>query len=44
VILAGKEGTPDILIARTDHDAGCVLGRELAAALGLPYQEESAPY
>lgn len=44
VILVGKEGTPDILVARTDHDAGRVLGRDLASALGLPYQEESAPY
>ncbi len=44
VILAGKEGTPDILIARTDHDAGRVLGRDLAAALGLAYREERAPY
>ena len=40
VILAGKPGTPDILVARTDHDAGVALGRDLAAALRLPCQEE----
>jgi hypothetical protein len=44
VILAGRQGTPDILLARTDHDAGCALGRDLAAALQLPYQEERVPY
>lgn len=44
VSLASKEGTPDILIARTSDDAGRVLGRDLAAALGLPYREDSAPY
>ena len=44
VYLAGAGGTPDILIARTDHDAGRVVGNELAAALRLPYQEEVVPY
>jgi hypothetical protein len=44
VILAGKPGTPDILIARSDHDAGVALGRELAAALRLPCQEERVAY
>lgn len=44
VSLVGKDGTPDILIARTSEDVGRVLGQDLAAALGLPYQEESAPY
>jgi hypothetical protein len=44
VSLAGKDGTPDILIARTSEDAGRALGRDLATALGLPYQEQSAPY
>jgi hypothetical protein len=44
VSLAGKEGTPDILIARTSDDAGRALGRDLAAALSLPYQEDTAPY
>lgn len=44
VSLARKDGTPDILIARTSRDAGRTLGRDLAAALGLPYQEAGAPY
>jgi hypothetical protein len=44
VSLLGKEGTPDILIARTSDDEGRAMGRELAAALGLPYKEEGAPY
>ena len=44
VILAGQTGTPDILIARTENDDGRVLGRDLAATLGLPYKEETAPY
>jgi hypothetical protein len=44
VSLIGREGTPDILIARTDRDAGRALGSELANALKLPYQEQLAPY
>jgi hypothetical protein len=44
VILTGKGGTPDILVARTSHDTGRALGRDLATALGLPYEEEVAPY
>jgi hypothetical protein len=44
VCLAGKAGTPDILIARTDPEAGRALGAELAAALGLPCQERQEPY
>jgi hypothetical protein len=44
VSLIGKEGTPDILIARTSDDAGRRLGSELAAALMLPYNEQLAPY
>jgi len=44
VYLVGKNGTPDILIARTDHDAGRIVGNELATALKLPYQEQLAPY
>jgi hypothetical protein len=44
VCLIGKKGTPDILIARTDRDAGRTVGNELATALKLPYQEELAPY
>jgi hypothetical protein len=44
VSLVGKSGTPDILVARTDRDAGRTLGNELATALKLPYQEQAAPY
>jgi hypothetical protein len=44
VLLIGQQGTPDILIARTERDAGRTLGNELAAALKLPYQEQIAPY
>jgi hypothetical protein len=44
VILTGKAGTPDILVARTSDDAGRALGRDLSTALGLPYEEEVAPY
>jgi hypothetical protein len=44
VYLAGRTDTPDILIARTDHDAGRTIGNELAAALRLPYQEQVVPY
>ena len=44
VSLAGKNGTPDILIARTDLDAGRAMGRELAAVLNLPFEETLASY
>jgi hypothetical protein len=44
VLLAGRDGTPDILIARTALGVGQSLGGDLAAALGLTYEEESAPY
>jgi hypothetical protein len=44
VCLVGKDGTPDILIARTHRDAGRTLGNELAAALKLPFQEQILPY
>jgi hypothetical protein len=44
VVLVGKEGTPEILLARSDLDAGRVLGRDLAAALQLPFDERLAPY
>jgi hypothetical protein len=43
VLLVGKAGTPEILVARTDLDAGRTLGRDLAAALNLPYDERLAP-
>ena len=44
VCLVGKMGTPEILIARTDRDAGRAMGYELATALKIPYQEQVAPY
>jgi len=44
ICLLGKDGTPDILIARTELGAGRSLARDLSAALNLPYEEESAPY
>jgi hypothetical protein len=44
VWLVGNKGTPDILVARTDRDAGRTLGNELATVLKLPYQEQIAPY
>jgi hypothetical protein len=44
VSLIGQKGTPDILVARTERDAGRTLGNELAIALKLPYQEQIAPY
>jgi hypothetical protein len=44
VSLVGKEGTPDIMIARADLDAGRTLARDLAAALNLRLEERQAPY
>jgi hypothetical protein len=43
VLLVRKQGTPDILIAREDLDIGRTLGRNLAEALGLPFDERLAP-
>jgi hypothetical protein len=43
VCLMGRDGTPDILVARTALDAGMVIGRELATLLQLPYQAEIVP-
>jgi|SRR6266571_6400822 len=44
VRLVGKDDTPDILIARTQRDAGREVGRDFAAVLGLPYEESFPPY
>lgn len=44
VCLVGKDGTPDILIARTALDAGRTVGNELAIALKRPYQEQFVLY
>lgn len=44
VSLVGRDGAPDILLARTALDAGRTLGAELATTLHLPYQEQIAPH
>jgi len=44
VRLIGDDGTPDILIARSQRGAGVTLARELAADLKLAFEEVSAPY
>jgi hypothetical protein len=43
VWLAGKPGTPDVLLARTEDGAGRALGREFGALLQLPVEETGAP-
>lgn len=42
--LIGKEAAPAVLVARTDHEAGRALGKQLAAALRLPVEETHEPY
>ena len=44
ISLVGRDGAPDILVARTQNYAGRVLGKELAAALDLEFEEQAAPY
>ena len=44
ICLVGKDGTPDILIARTALDTGRTLGEKIARVLNLPYEERLAPY
>jgi len=44
VRLIGHGGVPNVLVARTDDEAGRLLGRELARLLGLAYEEERPPY
>jgi hypothetical protein len=44
VSLVGQGGTPDILVARAEVDAGKIMGEELARLLHLPFEEERAPY
>ena len=43
VSVLGTAGTPDILIARTERDAGLSLGQELATLLALEYEQVIAP-
>jgi len=42
--LVGKNGTPDILIARTQREAGRALAKEFGAVLALPVEEKRKPY
>ena len=42
--LVGRDGTPDVLVARTQRAAGRALGQELGAALAVPVQETREPY
>jgi hypothetical protein len=42
--LVGKNGTPDILIARTQREAGRPLAEEFGAVLALPVEEKREPY
>jgi hypothetical protein len=44
VYLAGRDGAPDILVARTSVEEGRTRGRDLAAALALPAEDAPAPY
>jgi hypothetical protein len=44
VSLVGGDGAPNILVARTENHAGKALGRSLASALDLEYEEKVAPY
>jgi hypothetical protein len=43
VSVLGAAGTPDILIARTERNAGLSLGQELATLLALEYEQVIAP-
>ena len=42
--LVGKDGRPDILVARTQREAGKALAREFGAVLALPVEETRQPY
>lgn len=42
--LIGKEAAPAVLVARTDHEAGRALGKQLGATLRLPVEETREPY
>jgi hypothetical protein len=44
VYLAGRDATPDVLVARASVEEGRALGRGLAAALGLRLEEPPVPY
>ena len=42
--LVGKDSAPDVLIARTQREAGGAVGKEFGAVLSLPVQETREPY
>ena len=42
--LVGKDGTPDILVARTQREAGKALAKDFGVALALPVEETRQPY
>ena len=47
IYLVGKDGTPDILIARTnrnDDDYGISAGQQFGRLLNLPCEERHMPY
>jgi hypothetical protein len=43
VWLVGRDGTPDILLARTGQGSARVVGAEFGALLGPPVEEKNAP-
>lgn len=43
VWLAGRSGTPDVLLARTSDRAGRAVGAEFGELLGLPVEKKNAP-
>lgn len=43
VWLAGRDGTPDVLLARTRERTGRAVATELGALLDLPVEEKNAP-
>jgi hypothetical protein len=43
VWLAGRDGTPDVLLARADQRTGRALGSEVGTLLELPVEEKNAP-
>lgn len=44
ILLIGKFGNPDILLARTNRGDGRILGKDLSCLLGIPYDEQLCPY
>jgi hypothetical protein len=44
ILLIGKFGNPDILLARKNRGDGRILGKDLSCLLGIPYDERLVPY